>query len=45
MMTLKEADKFIADWQKAQIRHWVMETRFLCLLAIVIGYFIGVFTS
>lgn len=44
-MTFKEADKFITDWQKAQVRFWVIETRWLCLLSAVVGYFIGVFTS
>ena len=43
-MTFKEADKFIKDWQKAQVKLWVIETRWLCLLSAVVRYIIGVFT-
>ena len=43
-MTFKEAAQFVTDWQKAQIKLWVIETRWLCLLSGVVGYFIGVVT-
>lgn len=43
-MSIEEADKFVRDWQKAQRKYWIMEARFLSLLALVVGYFIGVFT-
>jgi len=42
-MTFKESEKFIADWQKAQRKYWVMETGFLCLIALIAGYLIGVY--